>query len=251
MTNRDVSDIDPIFSDPRLAAIYDVFDGERDDLPPYLKLVDDLGADSVIDLGCGTGALALLLAKKGRRVVGIDPARASVEVAQSKPDANKVNWIVGDAGSLQNVSADVVIMAGNVAQAIVDPTQWDATLTHAKDVLKPGGYLVFETRNPANEAWKQWNKKESFKSISVPGKGLIDGWVELTNVDFPLVSFRWTYFFHENNEMVASDSTLRFRSVEEIMKDLEKHGFVVKEVREAPDRPGKEHVVIAQVKASK
>ena len=75
---------DAIFAHPRLAPVYDAFDGGRDDLRAYLHIADELGADRVVDLGCGTGCLTMLLAEGGRTVVGVDPAEASLEVAQSK-----------------------------------------------------------------------------------------------------------------------------------------------------------------------
>lgn len=64
---------DAIFAHPRLAPIYDAFDGDRDDLTAYLGIADELGADRVLDVGCGTGCLAVLLAESGRAVVGVDP----------------------------------------------------------------------------------------------------------------------------------------------------------------------------------
>lgn len=45
-----------------------------------------------------------------------------------------------------------------------------------------------------------------------------------------------------------SDSTIRFRTITELTHDLTKHDFVIEDIREAPDRPGKEHVVIARKK---
>src|SRR5690606_20033261 len=61
---------DPLFADPRLAACYDVFDGARDDLPHYHALLAEHGARSVLDVGCGTGSLAVLLAADGLAVTG-------------------------------------------------------------------------------------------------------------------------------------------------------------------------------------
>jgi 2-polyprenyl-3-methyl-5-hydroxy-6-metoxy-1,4-benzoquinol methylase len=72
---------DPIFAHPRLAPVYDAFDGDRDDLTAYLSIAGELGAERVLDVGCGTGCLAILLAESGRSVMGVDPARASLEVA--------------------------------------------------------------------------------------------------------------------------------------------------------------------------
>lgn len=237
---------DPVFSDACLAKIYDDFDGERRDLIPYVDMIKKLKAQNVIDFGCGTGSLALLLEQESIDVVGVDPAAAMIDVAKSKPRADKVQWIVGGADQLTANSVDVVVMTGNTAQAIVEPTLWDDTLKGIHSALRTNGHLVFETRNPDFQAWEEWNKETSFRSITIGGVGLVDGWVELIKVASPLVSFRWTYVFHKDNTTVTSDSTIRFRTVEELKRDLTKHGFVIEDIREAPDRPGKEHVVIAR-----
>jgi len=87
---------DAIFAHPRLAAIYDAFDGDRDDLTAYLSIADELAADRVLDVGCGTGCLAVLLAESGCIVVGIDPAEASLDVARSKDATGRITWVHGD-----------------------------------------------------------------------------------------------------------------------------------------------------------
>jgi 2-polyprenyl-3-methyl-5-hydroxy-6-metoxy-1,4-benzoquinol methylase len=69
---------DAIFAHPRLAPVYDAFDGDRDDLAAYLDIACELGADRVLDVGCGTGCLAVLLGQSGRIVMGVDPAEASL-----------------------------------------------------------------------------------------------------------------------------------------------------------------------------
>jgi 2-polyprenyl-3-methyl-5-hydroxy-6-metoxy-1,4-benzoquinol methylase len=76
---------DAIFAEPRLARIYDVWEGERIDLPNYLAIVAELGARSVLDVGCGTGNWASMLAERGFEVVGLDPAAASLDVARHGP----------------------------------------------------------------------------------------------------------------------------------------------------------------------
>jgi 2-polyprenyl-3-methyl-5-hydroxy-6-metoxy-1,4-benzoquinol methylase len=75
---------DAIFAHPRLAPIYDAFDGDRDDLAAYLGIAGELGAERVLDIGCGTGCLAVLLAESGCTVMGADPAGASLAVARAK-----------------------------------------------------------------------------------------------------------------------------------------------------------------------
>jgi hypothetical protein len=60
-----------------------------------------------------------------------------------------------------------------------------------------------------------------------------------------LVTFRWTWIFASDAAVLTSDSTLRFRSREELEADLVACGFSVDEVRDAPDRPGAEFVFVA------
>lgn len=237
--------IDPIFGDPRLVAIYDAFDGERNDLLPYLELASELNASDVIDLGCGTGIFARMLSAKGLHVTAVDPAQASIEYARSQQHTENIDWITGDASSLPITNTDAVFMTGNVVQAI-EPDEWSTTLQRIHASLRPGGHIVFESRNPTARAWEEWNKERAFQRIALENIGEVDGWVELTSVALPLVSFTWTYFFHADGITLTSDSTLWFRSAEEITNDLVTHGFTVVDVREAPDRPGKEHVFIAQ-----
>jgi 2-polyprenyl-3-methyl-5-hydroxy-6-metoxy-1,4-benzoquinol methylase len=79
--------VDAIFEDPRLAHIYDAVDADRSDLAAYVAVVDELGAQLILDVGCGTGTFASLLAQQGREVIGIDPAAASLAVARTKPIA--------------------------------------------------------------------------------------------------------------------------------------------------------------------
>ena len=62
----------------------------------------------------------------------------------------------------------------------------------------------------------------------------------------PFVSFRDTYRFLADGTVVTSDSTLRFRSRDEVESSLVTAGYRVLDVREAPDRPGREFVFLAQ-----
>ncbi|MEJ8651812.1 class I SAM-dependent methyltransferase [Streptomyces sp. MS1.AVA.3] len=236
---------DESFRDPRLAALYDPLDPDRRDLDAYLHLAEELGARHVLDIGCGTGVLALLLAERGIEVVGVDPARASLDVAKAKPGGDRVRWICGDATALPPLQADLATMTANVAQAIVDPQAWRRTLKGAREALRPGGHLVFETRDPSRRAWETWNREASYHVKEVPGAGSVESWADLIDVDGPLVTFRWTYVFAANGQVLTSDSTLRFRDRQEVEADLLGHGYVVKEVRDAPDRPGREFVFLA------
>ncbi|MGY1437972.1 class I SAM-dependent methyltransferase [Streptomyces reniochalinae] len=236
---------DEAFRHPRLARLYDPLTRERSDLRAYLALVHELKAQRVLDIGCGTGAFALLLADRGITVVGLDPARASIEVAISKPGSARVQWICGDASALPALHVDLATMTANVAQEITDPEAWRVTLHGAYEALRPGGYLVFETRDPAQRAWETWNREASHQVTELPGIGAVETWVELLEVDGPLVRFRSHYAFAADGQVLTSESTLRFRERHEVEQDLATHGFRVEHVRDAPDRPGKECVFVA------
>jgi SAM-dependent methyltransferase len=236
---------DEEFRHPRLAAVLDALDPDRSDLDVYVRMAEEFGARRVLDIGCGTGVFALLLAGRGIEVVGVDPARASVAVARSKPGSERVRWICGDATALPPLRADLVTMTANVAQAVADPSAWRRTLRGAYDALRPGGRLVFETRDPGRRAWQEWNREVTYRVTDVPGVGAVESWVELTGVSGPLVSFRWTYVFAADGQVLTSDSTLRFRGREEAEADLVAQGYVVDDVRDAPDRPGRELVFVA------
>jgi SAM-dependent methyltransferase len=235
-----------MFSHPRLAAVYDVFDGGRDDLDAYLGIAGELDAHHVVDVGCGTGSLGLRLARSGRVVTAVDPAQASLDVARAKPGAESVTWVHGDATTLGPLAADVAMMTGNVAQVFLTDAGWEATLRGIRGALRPGGHLVFETRRPERRAWEEWAADPGPDVRDVPGVGTVERRMQVTEVALPYVSFTYSYRFLSDGLVVTSDSTLRFRSRAEVEEGLSANGFVTADVRDAPDRPGREYVFLAR-----
>jgi SAM-dependent methyltransferase len=227
-----------------LAALYDPLDPDRSDLDVYAAVVEELGARSVLDIGCGTGTFACLLASRGIDVVAVDPAVDSLDLARGKPGADRVTWVEGDATALPPLQVDLVTMTANVAQVFLTDEEWDATLRAARAALRPGGTLVFETRVPARRAWERWTREHTLRRTDVPGAGVVVSWVETTEVRDGLVSFTGTY--EVGGTVLTSDSTLRFRERAEIEASLARTGFAVAEVRDAPDRPGLEWVFLAR-----
>jgi SAM-dependent methyltransferase len=238
--------VDAVFEHPRLVAIYDALDPDRSDLEAYVAMAVEFEARHVLDVGCGTGTFALLLAERGFEVVGVDPAGGSLDVARAKPGAQRVRWLHGDATTLPPLQVDLATMTANVAQAIADPVDWAATLRGIHAALRPGGRLVFETRDPARQGWLEWTRDASFSTTDIPGVGAVESWHDLIEVSDPLVSFRRTLVFAADGAVLTSDSTLRFRARDEIEADLRAHGYIVDEVRDAPDRPGREFVFVAR-----
>ena len=236
---------DPIFADPRLAAIYDDIDGDRDDLDLYESIVDEFAAHTVLDLGCGTGVLACRLVARGVTMIGADPAEASLQVARAKPGAELVTWLHGDATTLPAMAVDMMTMTANVAQVFLTDDEWAATLDGCRRALRDGGVLVFESRIPSDRAWERWTRELTVETTDTVA-GPVQHWVDVTDVRLPLVSFRQHYRFMRTGDLLTSDSTLRFRDGPEIEASLVAGGFEVVDVRDAPDRPGREFVYIAR-----
>lgn len=245
---------DPIFDHPRLARVYDALEGERADLDTYVDVAAAIGARTVLDVGCGTGNLACRLATAGLAVVGVDPARASVDVARGKPGADAVGWIVGTAPDVAADAAyrhrfDLATMTANVAQVFVDDADWAATLQAVRRCLRPGGLLAFETRNPADRAWERWTEEASRHVVDAGPEGLVEDWVEVTRVEGEVVTFESPTVFHADGERLESTSTLRFRGEEDLRTSLSAAGFHDVEVVDLPYAPGRGWLVRARTAA--
>ena len=238
---------DQIFDHPRVAAVYDPLDPDRSDLDAYVAMVAEFGATDVLDIGCGTGTLATRLAADGVTVVGVDPALASLEVARSKPHAERVRFVHGVARDVLPLQVDLAFMTANVAQVFLTDEQWADTLSAAREALRPGGRLVFESRVPERRAWEGWTKEATRQVVEVAHEGPVEDWAEVTAVDGEFVTFESPTIFHRDGVRVDSTSTRRFRSREALESSLLSAGFVVDEVRDAPDRPGAEYVFVASV----
>lgn len=235
---------DAAFADPRLAPLCDIVDHDRSDLDAYVAIAAEVEANTVLDVGCGTGSLALRLAGLGMSVIGLDPAVASLDVARAKPNAGRVAWVEGDAAALEamRLQADLAVMTGNVAQVFVADDDWHRTLEAVRRCLRPHGWFVFETRRPEARAWAEWTLPPT--TIALPDGGSAVYSRTVTEVALPLVSFEAVT--EVGGAVLRSASTLRFRERAEIECDLAGHGFEVVDVREAGDRPGKEFVFLSR-----
>jgi SAM-dependent methyltransferase len=236
-----------IDAERRLAELYDPLDPDRSDLDVYASVAEEFGARGVLDIGCGTGTFACLLARRGLSVTGVDPSEASLEIARTKPGAERVRWVHGYATDLPSLQVDLVTMTGNVAQVFLTDAEWAVTLRATYTALRPGGRLIFETRDPAAKAWLEWNRERTYQRTVIPGVGAVQAWEDLLDVSGDLVSFRSTNVFESDGVVLTVDSTLRFRRRDEVAASLAATGYVVDEVRQAPDRPGRELVFVARV----
>ncbi|MGH8973068.1 MAG: class I SAM-dependent methyltransferase [Acidimicrobiia bacterium] len=95
---------------------------------------------SVLDAGCGTGRVAIELARRGIEVVGVDPAATMIATARRlAPD---LTWVEADMAEVElDRHFDVVVMAGNVPLFTPPGTQ-PALVAGCARHLVPGGRLV-------------------------------------------------------------------------------------------------------------
>lgn len=234
------------YDHPVIAATYDGAEGSREDLDHYVALPEELGARRVVDVGCGTGVLATMLAERGCAVTGVEPAGAMLDLARARPGAEQVTWVHGSAEDLPGRvdRVDAAVMTANVAQVFLTDEVWLGTLRALHAVLVPSGHLVFETRVPERRAWERW-AQQGPSTFHVEGLGEVRDSFELESVDEPCITFRSDRTLPDGT-VVPSRSTLIFRSMPELERTLAEAGFTIREVRDAPDRPGMEWVVVAQ-----
>jgi SAM-dependent methyltransferase len=221
-------ELDQHYRDPRLAAIYDVENTARNDIDFYLEVAAERAVRDVADLGCGTGVLACDMAERGYETTGVDPARAMLDVARDRPRAERVHWVEGTAEDLVSGAYDLVIMTGHVAQVFLDDQQWLTVLRHIHRSLRPGGCLAFESRDPRAEAWRTWNREDSYATFPAgDGHDGFASWVETTDVQPGQLTFEGWTVWSSTGEAQVSTSTLRFRSREELEADLAATGYVI------------------------
>jgi hypothetical protein len=58
----------------------------------------------------------------------------------------------------------------DVAQVFLRDQDWAAALRAIHAALRPGGRLVFETRDPARKAWLEWNRARVLSPLPGPGR---------------------------------------------------------------------------------
>jgi SAM-dependent methyltransferase len=216
--------------EPRLTALYDTECVGRRDHDFYLTLAKALGARDVVDIGCGTGVFAVDLAGRGHHVIGVDQARAMLDIARTRPGGDGVEWLHGDASVVPSAAADLVVMMGHVAQYFIDDTEWAQLLGEVHRILAPGGRLTFETRNPAIDWAYLWTRERSTETHRHPEGGTFTAWVEMCEVVGPDVSYTTVHEGHtvlpDGTHMCCAER-LRFRNMDEILRSLEAAGFDV------------------------
>ncbi|MGI8939778.1 MAG: class I SAM-dependent methyltransferase [Iamia sp.] len=106
----------------------------------------------LLELGVGTGRLALPLVAAGVAVTGLDASAAMLDQLAAKDEAGAVSAVVGDmAGPLPDGPFDLVLVARNTLFNLTTADAQRACLAEVVRVLGPGGRLVVEAFVPADE----------------------------------------------------------------------------------------------------
>ncbi|MFD6138382.1 class I SAM-dependent methyltransferase [Promicromonospora sp. NPDC060271] len=189
----------------------------------YRALADETRARRIFDLGCGTGLLTRSFATAGRHVVGIDPSATMLEHARSRPGAEAVTWVHGDASALPaDAEADLLVCTGNAIMH-VSPDELSTTLGAAAAALRPGGVVAFETRNPDAREWERWTRETTYGERTTH-LGLLREWIEVTSATDGRVVFD-AHNVLPNGEDRIYTSVLYFRDEATVRTELTRAGF--------------------------
>jgi SAM-dependent methyltransferase len=219
--------VDRLFADARLAALYDTLHPPRgrQDFGFYLPLIMD--SESVLDVGCGTGALLHMAREAGHvgRLQGLDPADGMLAQARTRTD---IDWTHGDLGSFAADRAfDLVVMTGHAFQVFTRDDETRAALASIRSCLTDAGRFVFETRNPAARAWEAWTPDNAVEVVDDAG-----GVFRMVHqVDTPvvgdIVSFTTTITTSAWDGPASSRSRLRFLDARSLVSSLSDAGLAI------------------------
>jgi SAM-dependent methyltransferase len=121
-------------------ARFDALAAEGIDVHGEAELVRAFDPSSVLDAGCGTGRVAIELARHGIDVVGVDVDPSMI--AEARRRAPELEWVRADLSTLSlGRRFDVVVLAGNVPLFCPEPSRPDLVAACAAHV-GGGGVLV-------------------------------------------------------------------------------------------------------------
>lgn len=171
----------------------------------------------ILEMGVGSGRLALPLADEGFDVVGIDASPTMLELlAQNDPDG-KIKAILGDFAT-SDVSAcgsefDIVLLAYNALSMQPDLDAQRATLANAASAVREGGYVVIE--NPSERAvLSQINERNQALGVQ-----FVDGnaWLYLARYFPDSRRYLARFMGFEGGGVVERSGDLTLISVDEIV----------------------------------
>ena len=212
------------YSDEQAAALYDVLNpwGMSDDF--YLSLVMEAG--SVLDVGCGTGALLHRAREAGHagRLCGLDPDEASLNVARRRAD---IEWVSGTAKSMASARKfELAVMTGHAFQVLLTDEDVCESLAAISRALVDRGRFAFETRNPRARAWERWNPANAMEVVDPAGEK-VRVWHEVEAITGDVVTVTETTGDPDGTPLRVDRASLRFLDVEALRDFLADAGFLI------------------------
>ena len=133
------------FSDP---INYDFEDPSDTGVAFYSALAQEAGGP-VLEIACGTGRVAIPIARLGFSTTGVDILPGMLEQARRKSAGLPVRWVEGDARTFAlHEQFRLIFMTGNAFQAFITNAEQEALLQRVHAHLHDEGLFAFETRNP-------------------------------------------------------------------------------------------------------
>ena len=135
------------------ADVYDEwYPDEVDTTAAVRSIVARCGRGSVLELGVGTGRLAVALAAAGCEVSGLDASPEMLDALRRKDPGGRVATVLGDVAdgsAWPTAPVDLVLAANNLLCNLADRDQQRSCVGRAAAALRPGGHLVVECFIPA------------------------------------------------------------------------------------------------------
>jgi SAM-dependent methyltransferase len=218
-----------VFSDADAAELYELmnpWDPRRWPAERYYhELVMD--ADSVLDVGCGPGAMLACARAHGHRgrLAGIDPDPAALARASRHPG---IEWTEGTAADARwQAEFGLATMTGHAFQCLVTDDELRASLAAVHAALRDGGRFAFETRHPQARAWQDWNPANASDVTGPAGRPLrVSHQVESVAGD--VVTLTETTADPDGTVLRVDRASMRFLDVPTLGTFLDAAGFAVR-----------------------
>ena len=197
------------YFDELVAARYDESEAEMFDPAAVEPVVDVLvelaGRGRALELGIGTGRIALPLAQRGVPVHGIDLSQAMVARLRAKPGGEDIDVTIGDfATTTVDGTFSVAYLVFNTISNLTTQAAQVACFRNVAAHLEPGGCFVIEVgipqlqRLPPGETVRAFHVGETrlgFDEYDVATQGLISHHFEIVDgkVERLSIPFRYTW----------------------------------------------------------